>query len=174
MAQATLKKTDEKVATGEVEDKADVKTVEDQAPAAPLRRQNFARLEHACIIHNAVIPYGVTVKQALEEGFWANVANGVNMYDEIRMLAEDGSWLARAIVYDKHPRFLVLRLLEYYEFEVVRPLGAVFTKDDLSVVYRGPVLLHCIMRGDEVIKSKIAKRADAMQELEQYLRALGR
>ena len=106
-------------------------------------------LETANTIYHASIPIGVTPDDVINPRFFAIYSKQFNTFDEIRAIAEDGSWRATYIVLEADTTWVQVKQLTldklYYDAPVANPEEVAALVAEHDVVYRG-ALKHCIIR----------------------------
>ena len=71
--------------------------------------------EHMCLFEtastrwNVSVPINIPREKLLDPGFWAHHAMGKRPGDEIRALAQDGTWIAEYFVIDTHATWLKVK-----------------------------------------------------------------
>ena len=140
----------------------------------PLRPASFGLIEHAVRRFNAVIPG--SLKDELENpDLWVNVAGKIEMGSEVRCLADDMSFVAYAICTFSQGSTAKLKVLEFHELDEVDYKELAVEADDYEVKLRGPRKWSIVKKSDgSIVKEDIATQLKAMQELEEYKKALRR
>ena len=144
-----------------------------EAPSVePLRRDRFMLAQHGRQEFEARIPEGTPVERCLDPAFWANTAQAYDIqpYAEFRLLAEDGSWMAKALVVSVYARGIVIQILDYYPLAVTTevPKISLFT-----VAYKGPHHLHAIIdkHSGTIMLDGFANKQEALKNLADYERS---
>jgi len=139
----------------------------------PLRPSNFGLLEHKARRFDAVV--NPEYINSLEDpDLWVNCANKIDMGDEIRCLAEDMSFVAYGICTFKQGTTVKLKIIQFKELDPVDD-DLAEKESDFEVKMRGKKK-WCISKKStgEIIKEGISKQAEALKELADYEKALGR
>lgn len=114
----------------------------------------------------------MTKAELINPSLWVNVASKMQMNDEIRVVDEDGSMMARLFVTYANGHDIRLRVLEHQVFEtedVKEPEEEYFIKQ------RG-THKWCLMKRDQAdpIYSGIATKHEAEKQKYEYMNALAR
>lgn len=142
------------------------------AEIIPITTLKFGLASHSYQEFSAIVP-AHTTREALEDPlFWANVKSRLKTFDEIRVVAEDGSMVARLLVAYADLQSAHCRVLEFYQIENCDPEELQRSQSRFECRQKG-VLKWCICdtATDEVVKSGLPTRAVAERELEEWLRA---
>ena len=139
-----------------------------------LDRGRFAGLEYKCRHFHATIPQEHTLEQILNPAYWSVVANEMTPFNEIRALAEDGSWLAYLIVNEVGTNYARVTLDRVVHMDKFDP--NVTDKVDTSnfrIVYRGEHFRWSVKRisDDAWIHEQAVSRGAANSWLADYLKA---
>lgn len=148
--------------------------VEILAKIEPLRPSRFALGEHAFNTYNALVVEGVTLQDILDsKNYFAHVSRKLRVGDEVRLLAEDGTWIARLYVRHADGSDIRVHPIDHVSFEdKIEPT-------DVHEGYRidlcGPKKF-CIRNADDgsIIKEGIPTRVEAQRELNDLITALAR
>jgi hypothetical protein len=107
-------------------------------------------------------------------GFWAHHAKRVSPGDEIRALAEDGTWRATYLVVDKSLTWLKVRELTFNPFSVeeVDDTDLASFLAAHKVVHRGPRKWSVVREDDgAVLTEDIAEKHEASAWLDRHARS---
>ena len=89
--------------------------VEMKKKVNPINEVKFA--EHDIIKFVAYPVHGETLEDVLESGYWSYVAERFTpMVTEIRVIAEDSSWMADLLVMSCERNWANVRVLNHYDF----------------------------------------------------------
>lgn len=140
----------------------------------PLKRhENFGLADHSFRRHSAIVP--ASYKDDLEKpGMYAHVAGDLKMYDEIRVVAEDTTWVANLLV--THAAGNVIRVKLLYVIPI-EPVKAEDTAQNRFIIKQRGQLKWCVVdteEDDRNVRQGIATQSAAMEQLEEHLRALAR
>lgn len=103
-----------------------------------LERGRWSGLEYKCRQFQATIPQEHTIEQIMIPAYWSIVANELTPYNEIRALAEDGSWVAYLIVNEVGTNYARVTLDRMIEMDRFDPnVKEKVDTSDYRVVYRG-------------------------------------
>lgn len=139
----------------------------------PLRPDRFGQFQHTVVQFNAYVPEGTKKETILDHRYWAHVAGQVKPYSEIRVICEDGSYYCRLLVVYKNGSDIRVKALEFHDLESVKEVDE---EQEYFVKSRGAVHKWCVVRkaDGENIKTGFATQEEALRELADYMRALGR
>ena len=125
---------------------------------------------------NVRVPVGVEREDLLAPAFWSNHANGKSPGDEIRALADDGTWRATYLVVDSAKTWLKVKELTFTALA-----GQEHAESDLlvkaflgehDVVHRGPRKWSVLRKADgAVLVEDIQEKEVAYQWLDKHARA---
>lgn len=134
--------------------------------------ERFGLMNHKAQLFNAYVPVGTRREDIIDRRLWAHVATQIQNYAEIRVICDDGSFMARVLVTFKNGSDLRLKELEYHDLDKIEDLAA---HPDYEVKSRGAVLKWCIVRKSDGanIKESLPDQETALRELADYLKALG-
>lgn len=138
----------------------------------PIKGERFGLMTHKAQNFNAVVPAGISRADLVDKRLWSHVATQIQSYAEIRVVCEDGSYMARLLVTFKNGIDLRLHELEWHDLDKIEDLEA---HPDYEVRSKGAILKWCIIRKNDgsIVKEKLENQAAALHELAEYLRALG-
>ena len=98
------------------------------------------RAEYEFTKYVEVVPAGVSLEAAMSSDFWAHVHRGLRLYDEIVLIAADGSFDAtvRVIAIDSRAGTIRFRMLNFVGAEG-KPIrgGAVAMESPFELKHRG-------------------------------------
>jgi hypothetical protein len=126
--------------------------------------------------YTLVMTPGQAVEDALDSDFWAHVAKMLQPYDTVRLIAEDGSYVAEIMVTTAGGTYV--KMTELWRW--VRPDDTPQTDADAPQIaypkFRGPVLRWCVMRtsDDDCLKEGFQDKPAAEQWLRDYVATITR
>ncbi len=137
--------------------------------------------EHMCLFETASTRWSVSVpitisrEDLLQPGFWAHHAMGKRPGDEIRALAQDGTWIAEYFVIDTHATWLKVKELSFTELSgadrVENELVVKAFIGDHKVVHRGPRKWSIVRYADgAVLQQDITEKDSAWAWLNKHAR----
>jgi len=140
---------------------------------APIKNKEFQTAEHRYCRFDCQAPLGVTKDDLENPGLWVNVAPRLKMFDEVRVVAEDHSFVAYLIVTFSQGTDARLKIVGGADLVGDEEIEIQTSKYEIKL--RGPKK-WCIMNNEngDVIKEGIPKQADAYRELEDYIAAMSR
>lgn len=139
----------------------------------PLRLTEFGLAAHKYQLHNAVVPEGTTNETLQDPLFWANVRHKVRGHDEIRVVAEDGSFTALLLVSYADQFQVIAKIVWRVDLEATNP-AELSTAQSRYIVKVCGSLGWCLVdtETDTKLKTKLPSQSIAHRELEEHLRAL--
>lgn len=141
----------------------------------PLNREFFGEVRHTTTEFNATVPAGTTVAQLQDPAFWVHVRNKMKTHDEIRVVAEDSSFVGRLIVHSVDAFGVVIRPIYMVALEAPNHAEAAAMQSRYEVKHRGQ-LKWCVVDTLEKknVKEGLHNQSDAQRELEELIRAMAR
>lgn len=148
--------------------------------AAVKRNQTLAPSRFASAVHahntwTAMIPAGVTLNDILKDpNYFAHVASQIRVGDEIRLVAEEGTWVAWLYVAFVNGKHIVASLRQELKLDTNFE-----SRDELRerfvVKLCGP-LKYCIMDQEtgQRVREGIENEVAARRQLDDYIKALSR
>lgn len=138
----------------------------------PVLSKNFLLQPAAYQMHNALVPAGTTKEDLLNPRLWNHVSSKIKMHDEIRVMAEDASFMAKLLVTFRHSLDVGVKLLEFHELDEVDYEKAAGL-DAYEVKNRG-ALGWCVIdkKDGKSLFSNLPSQAAAFQERDEYLTRL--
>jgi hypothetical protein len=142
----------------------------------PVHPQSFGLAEHRYRHFDVIAPADTTAKELTNPGLWVHVANKIQPGDEIRVRAEDDSFVAYLYVTHRIAAQVRVKILQSHDLSVKK--GEDVPKlDELPFVlkWRGPTHRFCIVEvaTGSIIKENIADKVDGERDLADYLKVLG-
>jgi len=140
----------------------------------PIKPNQFGLATHRYRQHDAVAPTGMTIKDVQDPKFWSHVANQLHMFSEVRVLAEDGAWVAYVIVSFKHANSVKVTVLNYVDIESIS-YDTAGIREQYVCKQKG-VLKWCIEDTDtgENVFKYIPTQAEALKQRDEYIATLSR
>jgi hypothetical protein len=141
----------------------------------PLRRSEFGNAEHRFQRFDAIVPPQTTTEQLESPDLWVNVATSMRPGDEVRVRADDDSFVALLHVTYSVGTNIRLKLIYRAAMEEVDYDAMNEITSDYEIKLRG-VKKWCVIHkttGD-VIKELIATQKEALTELDDLQKALRR
>jgi len=140
----------------------------------PVKPGEFGLAVHHYRTFHATIPAGMGKKDLVKAEMWDHVASQLQMYNEIRAIAEDGAWVAHLIVTFRHANKAMVEIINFTELEKVSyeeraGLGK------FEVKQRG-VKKWCIIDNTDgtVVQELIPTQGEAYKKLDEHLAVLNR
>lgn len=84
-----------------------------------LRRNLFGMATHQFTSYDANVPHGTKKEHILNPDFWVNVARGVSIGDEIRVVPDDFSFYAKLLVTKAIGVSIDIKLIEFVELDPI-------------------------------------------------------
>jgi len=132
----------------------------------PVPRMKSAEYMRQC--HRVTPEAGTPYDAVTEPSYWAHVAQKINPYDKIEVVAEDGAWYAELLVLSVDKMAITVReivLIDLHGDSTEDAEGDQEQSDYFSK-YRGPHLQWCVMRRSDqaCVRDKIQTKVQAQQE----------
>lgn len=134
----------------------------------PLSESRLQRAEHYFSAYAVVLPDGVKLDDALKPEFWVHVTKRLRQHDTIRLIPEDGSFFAEALVLAAGVGFVRLKMLHHVsledEIETANDTGPAYAK------WRGPHSKWSVIRRSDghVLQEGLPGRGDAERQAAAY------
>lgn len=141
---------------------------------APLRPNQFKLAEHGYRRFSAVVKSAD--KDLIEDpALWVNVAAKINIGDEVRILAEDMSWVAYAICLHSVGSQIKLKILSGYDLDSVTDDDGDLPDAPYIAKQRGQ-LKWCIQdtKTGQYVREGIATKAEAVKEIDELIKIMSR
>lgn len=141
---------------------------------------NLGPIEQFNLRHQAKIPRGVTKDDILKPSFWAHHAIRLRPHDEIKAVAEDGTWIAYLTVLDCSRNWARVQMLAHYTLTSTDVSLTQASNEEVNteaqkyeIKFRGPLKFSLIRKSDgAVIEEGIATKDEAEKRLDAYARKL--
>lgn len=117
--------------------------------------------EYMRVNYDVYVPVGTRPEDIENPDFWSLYAEKfTNHYDELRVICDDGSWLARCIVLQHARTWAKVKILETFKLDQVEDYGE---SDAYEVAWKGPVNKWCVLRKSDgdILKKQLPSREDA-------------
>lgn len=139
----------------------------------PIKTSDFGLAVHTMQSFTATVPGSLKPEDLENPALWVHVAPQLQIGSEVRVLADDQSFVAYLICTFRAGSLARMKTMHGYELEQVDYDALDNQTGDLIIKQRG-VKKWCIIQQStgEVIKEGIANQSKAMRELEDYQRAL--
>lgn len=140
----------------------------------PVLDKNFKLAKSAYQQHNAYVPAGTTKKQLLDQRLWDHVGRKIKLHDEIRVIEENGAFVARLLVTLKFSGTIKVSLLDFQVLEQI-DYEAETGLDKFFVINRGAIG-WCVTdnKTSQNVFSGLLSQADAVKKMEEHVQLLGR
>lgn len=140
----------------------------------PVKPGDFQLTSHRYRTFDCVVPSNLTEKDLENPELWVNVAPQLNKgtsFDEVRVIAEDHSFVAHLIVLFSYSSDARLKVMNYYDLgdkkESERPKG----KFDYKLAGTKKYIVYNIKTGEE-LKAHIPTKIEAVKWIDDHERAL--
>jgi len=141
-------------------------------PVEPLKPKFFGLQTHRYAVHSAQTPSRLPEEVLENPKLWAFVAPRLKVGDEVRVAADDCSFVATLFCTFVQGSDARMRVLTYSELDAVDYNALTATSDEYRVELCG-MKKWCIVKADGTfIQDEIATQAKAMQLLQDYVQAL--
>lgn len=141
----------------------------------PINRQQYGLAAHRYNMWDAEVPASLGKDDLANEMLWVNMAPNIRTGDEIRVRADDGSFVAQLYVSFKYGNKVTTQVLWMTKVKQAEGVENLDTDriGDFTIKQRGQQgwCLMQVSTGD-VIKSNLGNKSDALRELEQHARAI--
>lgn len=136
-----------------------------------LNPARFTYAEHDYNNWSVNAEQGTTREDLKSPNFWAHVANKLRAGAEIRVLAEDGSFIARFLVIAADRTWARVHELSFIDLRAeAAPVDLEAVVDDYEVKLRGPKRWSVLRKSDRaVLQENLYTKEDADQWLKRYL-----
>lgn len=130
-----------------------------------LMPERFALVEEKQAQFVVDIPANVTLQDVIEPGFWAHVAEQMHPLDEIKVRAEDGSWIAYLVVAwcERNYAYVVLDRKIDLNVSKEAPVNSVKHRVD----WKGPHMKYCVIRNSD---NKMLREGETKDGATRWLR----
>lgn len=139
----------------------------------PIMQGQFGLAEHRFSMFSCIMAATVTVDTITEPALFVNVANKLTEGDEIRVVAEDQSFIARLYVTFVRGTDVRVKLLEFYEIDENADIDEPDDRYKISVRGAKRVCVQDLETG-EFLFENLPDKKTAHRELDDYLRAMNR
>ncbi len=139
---------------------------------APVRPGSFQLSEHRMRRFDATV--NAALKDELENPkLWVNVAPKINIADELRIIADDLSWVAYGICLFSSGSQAKIKIIQAFELDVVD--GDAETESLYIAKLRG-IKKWCIqdVKTAQFVREGIDTKAAALAEIDELVKILGR
>jgi hypothetical protein len=112
---------------------------------------------------------GTSVEDILQPGYWAHCAGNMQPFDRVEVRLETGDWTADLIVVTCGRNWASMKLIAKHDL-LAKETPTPITPMDHEVIYKGPQLLHCVIRKSDsaVIMDRMRTKAEALAWLENF------
>lgn len=132
------------------------------------QRRHFAESARHDWVMNA--EEGTKVEDILKPSYWSLIAAELEPFDRVEVRLESGEWTADLIVKQSGRNWATVHLIAVHQLEQeVLPA----TPAEYEVLYKGPQLLHCIIRKSDsaVMQSALRTKAEALAWIDNFDKA---
>ncbi len=134
----------------------------------PITRTRIAHAEHKYGKRHALVPVGVTLEDALQNEYWSGVAELFRAGDEIRLNAEDESFVAWVYVRVATKQYLVLETIQSIDLAAAKsdadPVNEPYVK------YNGPSHKWAVFVNDQAVDYGYDTRHAAEDALKEHMK----
>ena len=118
----------------------------------------------------ATVEEGLTVKQVMDPGFWANTSALMKPYDHIEVRCEDGSWIADLVVLGCDRNWARVHLK--HEYKLTSADVSLTQSVKYSIAWKGPHRQFSVIRlsDQQSIQDKFESKEAASVWLKEYER----
>ena len=141
-----------------------------------LTRQQVSLAQYSCNMFNVTVPANTDPESMLNPALWQLVAQPNNMSpgDEVRVIADDCSWVMRAIVSFRKGAQVHLRKESLTQLTATSFASDAVSDDRFIVEHRGPKGGWCVIdtKAENEDAMKVAKGLESREEAEAELKKL--
>lgn len=114
---------------------------------------------------------GTSVQDVLDPGYWAHMAQHLQLYDHIEVRLETGEWILDLIVLDVGRTYARVYLANKHSFDEVDtapPVGAITHK----VEWKGPQRKYVVIRNSDsaALQEGFATKPEALAWMENHIK----
>jgi hypothetical protein len=128
----------------------------------------IARNDYGLTRHFLPVNAGVTPEHVVDPDFWVHLSRGFKVFDEIAVVATDGTFDLdlRVVAIDPRGLWTQVRVLRLWEGKTAdsAPAGQYPDKDGYTIEFAGPHRWR-IVRGGDVVAKDFADQAAAVEAL---------
>tara|TARA_R100000951_G_scaffold106876_1_gene101773 strand:+ start:5323 stop:5865 length:543 start_codon:yes stop_codon:yes gene_type:complete len=140
----------------------------------PVLSKYFQLQQSAFNIHSAILPAGTTKNDITNPRLWNHVGTKIKLHDEIRVMEENGAFMARLLVTFKHSLDHRVKILEYYELEEIDYEEAAGLSDYL-IKNRGAVGWCVVDKATgKNLYTNLESQAAALTRRDEHVAAIGK
>ena len=139
----------------------------------PIKPTEFQTAEHRYRRFDCIAPKGITQKDLENPELWCNVAPQIKMHDEVRVIAEDHSFVAYLLCTFAQGTDARLKIVGGADLHDEESEQIELSSSKYEIKLCG-AKKFCILNKEtgEVIRENLAKKSIAERELEEYIAAL--
>ncbi len=131
------------------------------------KQAEYVRRDFVVDAEEGTVPADLIVPE-----YWAHVAESLTPYDRIEVRLETGEWMQELLVVDSSRSWAKVQVLHHHDLRApVREAAA----NGLIVAWKGPHLLHCVIRTSdgEILFKEIRRKEDAIAQMSRYEQVVG-
>lgn len=138
---------------------------------SPVNNRDFGLADHKYRSFNCVVPAG-TKREDLESPLlWVHVANQIREFDEVRVVAEDHSFVAKLICTFSLGTDCRMKVMSGVDLEVQDLVDMPNGKYEIKLHGAKKYVIRNAETGD-IIKENLPTKVEAQRELDDYVKAL--
>lgn len=124
--------------------------------------------------YSCTVPAGMGKAELVKSEMWDHIAAKLQLFDEVRCIAEDGAWLAHIIVTFKAGNKVLVQPIHFTQLEVIS-YEEQSGLNRFEVKQRG-MKKWCIMdtKDGSVVYEEIPTQAEAHRKLEEHISIINR
>lgn len=115
---------------------------------------------------------GTTIEDVMDPQYLAHVAGKLQAFDRVEVRLETGEWTADFIVANCGRNWATLKMIAKHDLRVSEEDAVEAVPSPYEVRYRGPQLLHCVIRKSDgqTMQQGMRTKLEAMAWLAQFER----
>jgi len=145
----------------------------DNKKIEPIKHSDFGLTEHRYRTFDTNVPGGYDQKDLENPDLWVHLAPQLNVGDEVRVIADDGTFYARLLVIFTKGSIVKTKLIYGTDLEKIDTSLETTAEIDYEIKQRGQKK-WCVMKKStgEVVEELIPTQAEAMRAMDDLLKAL--
>ena len=138
---------------------------------SPVNNRDFGLRDHKYRSFSCVVPVGTEREDLEDPKLWVNVAGQIKIGDEVRVVAEDFTYVAYLICTFSLGTDCRMKILSGTDLEGEQTIKLGSGKYDIALRGTKKFVVYNTENGD-IIKENIPTKLEAQRELDDYVKAL--
>ena len=151
---------------------------QNQQQLIQLQPNELANFDYVSTRHDAKVQQGVRPEHVLVPAFWAHHAVKLKPFDEIRVRAEDGTWMATYVVLDCSRTWAKVKQLSLHQLGTADVALTQASESEVkafaaqhNIVHRGPHKWSVVRKADKAVLTEgLAQKDEATAWLDRHAR----